>query len=1320
MAPWQQFYQSPTLSLTVLSSLNIEAQASGSTVAAVFAGSDFVSLRPSLEAQWEDGTPPFLQLAAELPPGLALVSRLSFSAIQRLMGEGTQGGLEQVRARTGEDNHVSSLALFTTSRLLSLRHCNGQHVCIVYGRHRALLLHLQQSRVVDRERRASSDSIEKNGVVDLQGREEEREAVLKQQGGVVAFNLKRSDGSWVGHKEVEKLAAIHSIHLRTGCFCNPGACAKHLRLSHSQLLENYEAGHVCWDDNDVIAGRPTGAVIFPISPFLPSPTCNRPTGCFCNPGACAKHLRLSHAQLLENYEAGHVCWDDNDLIAGRPTGAVRISFGHLSTIDDVEAFLSFIQTCFVELPRLLHDREWLIINPIGTPLRPNRVTLAAVPSPFSLFPTSKSLSVSLIPLGTPLQPNRPPPSTVPTHPTTSQLSPPLHPPKCPRLSPSSTSFSTPPRPLPPYNQASSLYRLRPSIDLASCLLSIHLSSQDSPAQSPLQLPLDTWPDARLDGVRVCGDRYVAGCGWVWLGVAGCGWVWKGVDGVHVAVYPADVAAWLSAALGTPSNEAQLLVLSSTSLADLRKRVAHGIEGAEMAEDGRKTDGRTGVDEASQTAQFRLGSNRSGSSSSPGSHSVPLPCCPADWSLRLGNPAEPNGLGPGSEMGRGYPAPAAAASATSAGSSQAADVDRDAEADALWALRFRPNIVVGGADVAPYDEDRWKELVGQDASFESLAPCSRCAIINTDPATGQSSAPEPLRTLSGYRRHKANINFGVLFTSDAMALSLCAKTSLVSAAGLQQRGAAQERRQTGASLSASLAHSAAAPSFKAFDGMRANSTFSSASSFLSGAKVAAPVAAEAPAAAAAEKGFTLTIVAGRNSKKIQGRKLRVAVIGGGPAGGCAAETLAENGIETFLIERKLDNAKPCGGAIPLCMVDEFQLPQEIIDRRVTKMKMISPSNVEVDVGRTLGKEEYIGMVRREVLDAFLRNRAQSYGATVINGLYLRMDVPKDDDSPYVIHYSDYAGDSKVGVPKTLEVDAVIGADGANSRVAKDIDAGDYDYAIAFQERIRLPEDKMAYYEDLAEMYVGDDVSPDFYGWVFPKCDHVAVGTGTVINKPAIKQYQTATRNRAKDKIEGGKIIRVEAHPIPEHPRPRRTSNRVALVGDAAGYVTKCSGEGIYFAAKSGRMAAEAIAEGSEKGTRMIDESDLRVYLDKWDKKYWATYKEQLGRLSGYVWMRCSCMVDESDLRVYLDKWDKKYRATYKVLDILQKVFYRSNPAREAFVEMCADDYVQKMTFDSYLYKTVVPGNPLDDLKLAVNTIGSLIRANALRKVALEKA
>jgi hypothetical protein len=68
-----------------------------------------------------------------------------------------------------------------------------------------------------------------------------------------------------------------------------------------------------------------------------------------------------------------------------------------------------------------------------------------------------------------------------------------------------------------------------------------------------------------------------------------------------------------------------------------------------------------------------------------------------------------------------------------------------------------------------------------------------------------------------------------------------------------------------------------------------------------------------------------------------------------------------------------------------------------------------------------------------------------------------------------------------------------------------------------------------------------------------------------------------------------------------------------------------------------------------------------------------------------------------------RWDSKYWTTYKVLDILQKVFYRSNPAREAYVELCEDTYVQKMTFDSYLYKTVVPGNPVDDFKLLVRTV-----------------
>jgi geranylgeranyl reductase len=375
----------------------------------------------------------------------------------------------------------------------------------------------------------------------------------------------------------------------------------------------------------------------------------------------------------------------------------------------------------------------------------------------------------------------------------------------------------------------------------------------------------------------------------------------------------------------------------------------------------------------------------------------------------------------------------------------------------------------------------------------------------------------------------------------------------------------------------------------------------------------------------------------------------------------------------LFERKLDNAKPCGGAIPLCMVSEYGIPETIIDRKVRNMKMISPSNREVDIHLD-NQAEYIGMCRREVLDAFLRNRAADLGAVLINGLVQRIETGSERQGPYIIHYSDYSAGGPTGEAKTLEVDLIVGADGANSRVAKAMDAGDYNVAIAFQERIRLPIEEMRYYEDLAEMYVGTDVSPDFYAWVFPKYDHVAVGTGTMQkNQTLIKGLQQGIRERASKRLLNGELIKVEAHPIPEHPRPRRVVGRMALVGDAAGYVTKSSGEGIYFAAKSGRMCAEEIVSASAGGTRIPSEKDLKVYIKK---------------------------------------WDRKYGSTYRVLEILQNIFYSNDPAREAFVEMCADKDVQRLTFDSYLYKRVVPMNPWQQIKLTVLTLASVLRGQAL--------
>uniref|UniRef100_A0A0D9WT42 Molybdenum cofactor sulfurase n=1 Tax=Leersia perrieri TaxID=77586 RepID=A0A0D9WT42_9ORYZ len=133
--------------------------------------------------------------------------------------------------------HTASLATYVRKKMLALKHSNDISVCTIYG---------QQASKVE-------------GL---------------KTGPTITFNLKREDGSWFGYREVEKLASLSGIHLR----------------------------------------------------------------------------------------AGHVCWDDNDIINGKPTGSVRISFGYMSTYEDAEKFLKFLQSSFVSLPVQFNNRCMLNLN----------------------------------------------------------------------------------------------------------------------------------------------------------------------------------------------------------------------------------------------------------------------------------------------------------------------------------------------------------------------------------------------------------------------------------------------------------------------------------------------------------------------------------------------------------------------------------------------------------------------------------------------------------------------------------------------------------------------------------------------------------------------------------------------------------------------------------------------------------------------------------------------------------------------------------------------------------------------------------------------
>ena len=78
------------------------------------------------------------------------------------------------------------------------------------------------------------------------------------QGPIIAFNLRNSQGDFVPKTEVEKLATVQNLQLRSGSVCNPGGTASTLGWTGPELRRHYSTGLRCGDSHDVIGGRPTG------------------------------------------------------------------------------------------------------------------------------------------------------------------------------------------------------------------------------------------------------------------------------------------------------------------------------------------------------------------------------------------------------------------------------------------------------------------------------------------------------------------------------------------------------------------------------------------------------------------------------------------------------------------------------------------------------------------------------------------------------------------------------------------------------------------------------------------------------------------------------------------------------------------------------------------------------------------------------------------------------------------------------------------------------------------------------------------------------
>lgn len=373
---------------------------------------------------------------------------------------------------------------------------------------------------------------------------------------------------------------------------------------------------------------------------------------------------------------------------------------------------------------------------------------------------------------------------------------------------------------------------------------------------------------------------------------------------------------------------------------------------------------------------------------------------------------------------------------------------------------------------------------------------------------------------------------------------------------------------------------------------------------------------------------------------------VAIIGGGPSGAVAAAELAKAGIATVLVERNLENVKPCGGAIPLGLIEEFSIPDPLVEKKLSKMSVRSPKGKMISMEMPNG---YVGMVRRERFDSYLRDKAKRHGADVVEALVKEI---KRNGNGHTITLSK-------GLPP-LEATYIIGADGANSKTAEELGFPANELqVIAMQQRFHYC-DTLKPYEELVEIWFDGEVSPDFYGWIFPKTDHIAIGTGTEFRKHNLKELQ----HRFVEKLGiTEKPYLDEAAKIPMKPRKSFTQENAILIGDAAGLVTPANGEGIFFAMRSGKLGAQAMIE---------------------------------------------LLRNNRPLKTYEKTFRKLYAPIFFGLQTLQSVYYKNDRLRESFVAICEDKDVQQITFDSYLYKKMVPAPWSVQMKIFMKNIYHLVK------------
>jgi len=303
--------------------------------------------------------------------------------------------------------------------------------------------------------------------------------------------------------------------------------------------------------------------------------------------------------------------------------------------------------------------------------------------------------------------------------------------------------------------------------------------------------------------------------------------------------------------------------------------------------------------------------------------------------------------------------------------------------------------------------------------------------------------------------------------------------------------------------------------------------------------------------------------------MQNINIDILIIGGGPSGANAARYLTLGGANVILIEKNFNFDKPCGGGLFVQAFDEFDIPKSLIKKYVNFIDIVSSKKdkIAVDISKFP-----LGIVHRKEFDSTLRDMAKDAGAKVIEAKMNKISAYNDS----VIAEATRKDGGKI----RIKANYVIAADGVNSKTRQ----------LILKEK---PNSILTYYADIAnrdinscQFWFGDDISPKYYAWIFPH--YKGINIGLVANKKKeVKNFYTNFLTKANI----AENPKPKGYFIPDWKPMKLYSNRVLFV---ASLVMPFTYEGIYYALKSGKLAAEALLKNNPK---LYEESWNNLYLKR---------------------------------------------------------------------------------------------------------------------------